>query len=58
MQFQKKYELTSWKTRETIISGNGKYEGQVISYVKSNLNFPTSFGQLNIATYINFDHGM
>lgn len=36
MQFQKKYELTSWKTRETIILGNGKYEGQVNSYVKSN----------------------
>ena len=36
MQFQKKYELTSWKTRETIILGNGKYEGQVNSYMKSN----------------------
>lgn len=42
MQFQKKYELTSLKTRETIISGNGKYESYANSYIKANLHFLAS----------------
>ena len=42
MKFQKKYELTSLKTRETIISGNGKYGSYANSYIKSNLHFLAS----------------